>query len=290
MRTSVDGSAARAGDRSLHQKLADDGFLLLKGVLRANAVLNVRRDIARVLRERSFIGAGDSLIPALPLHLVGCAEYDQAMASVQSLESFHEIAFDQRLLAVMTAIGCEPVLVHPRKRLRLVPPEHLAPNMMRYAHQDHRYIQGTPRTYTAWIPLGPVPQAMGGLRVLPRSHLRGLFPVSEIGPEKCALMDMPTSGDDWVTADYEPGDVVVFGSLTVHAGGENRSGEFRLSMDCRYQPLAETICSHELDPVRYPSIPHWSVLAGGWSTHRWITVPQVVPVVPFDESLAYRRE
>ncbi len=44
---------------------------------------------------------------------------------------------------------------------------------------------------------------------------------------------------DWAASDLEPGDVILFGWLTVHRALPNVSGRaLRLSATCRYRPAA----------------------------------------------------
>ena len=45
----------------------------------------------------------------------------------------------------------------------------------------------------------------------------------------------PDEAQDWASASYRPGDVLVFHSLTVHWAPPNRGERLRLSCDYRYQ-------------------------------------------------------
>jgi len=53
-----------------------------------------------------------------------------------------------------------------------------------------------------------------------------------------------------VTSDFEPGDAVIFTSLTVHRGILNRSDRIRLSCDFRYQRVDDSASwlAHTLGP------------------------------------------
>ena len=52
----------------------------------------------------------------------------------------------------------------------------------------------------------------------------------------------------WGSAHFGAGDVLTFTSLTVHMGLHNQSGEVRLSLDCRAQPLSEQVSARALQP------------------------------------------
>jgi len=46
-------------------------------------------------------------------------------------------------------------------------------------------------------------------------------------------------GGRWLTAEYEPGDLLIFTRQTVHASLDNQTERVRISVDTRYQPANE---------------------------------------------------
>jgi len=119
--------------------------------------------------------------------------------------------------------------------------------------------RGTHNLYTAWVPLGETDFNLGGLMILEGSHrnerLRSTYGQRDVDrycsnrPEDPArtaaglngwLSDDPNHirrqlGGRWLTAEYNIGDVVVFGMNIVHGGMDNCSHRLRLSSDSRYQ-------------------------------------------------------
>lgn len=146
-----------------------------------------------------------------------------------------------------------PILPHSRVICRL-----FANNPNEYAtppHRDFTWNGGSERTWTAWIPLVEVPPALGGLSVVSGSHR---LPVRFRGADERGGLIVPPA-QPWHTAElYRPGDVLFFSSKTVHAAlGNSMKGRLRLSVECRFQPLA--------DPVRDDSLePHWNAFGLGW--------------------------
>ena len=76
-------------------------------------------------------------------------------------------------------------------------------------------------------------------------------------------------GTRWLTADFQPGDVLCFGMDTVHGALDNCStaGRCRLSSDTRYQLAAEPLderwngadpIAHGRDKVFYPGLGAWN--------------------------------
>ena len=76
----------------------------------------------------------------------------------------------------------------------------------------------------------------------------------------------PDEAQDWASASYRPGDVLVFHSLTVHWAPPNRGERLRLSCDYRYQLASDPVVEGSLLPHYWPTIPGWDVLTNGWST------------------------
>jgi hypothetical protein len=181
---------------------------------------------------------------------------------VQRREAFHALAHHAALLDLAERLLDEPALPHPNKIARLSFPgnvQHTTP-----PHQDFPFIQGAARTYTMWIPLGDVPRELGGLEVNRGSHRTGVFPhhiAMGAGGMGIHLADLP---DDWHTADYRAGDVLVFHSHMVHRAAPNQSrGRLRLSVDFRYQARSEPISEKNLHP--HTGALTWDEAYRGWS-------------------------
>lgn len=123
--------------------------------------------------------------------------------------------------------------------------------------------RGTSDLYTAWIPYGPADFEIGGLMVLEDSHKKGesiqTYLEHDVDtycenteedkrPWKTGqLSDDPRMlreklGGRWLTAEFQPGDLLTFGMGTVHASLDNRSeNRLRLSTDTRYQLASEPV-------------------------------------------------
>jgi ectoine hydroxylase-related dioxygenase (phytanoyl-CoA dioxygenase family) len=125
---------------------------------------------------------------------------------------------------------------------------------------------------TTWVPLMPIPVRLGGLAVLPGSHLGTPPPPRVLRPERDAA-------DGWATADYAVGDVLLFHCLTSHAALPNRAGRLRVSQDCRWQSGGQPA------PARLvygPKREGTGELFGRLFGHRtwWEPIPASVPIAP----------
>jgi hypothetical protein len=243
---------------ALRQRMAEDGYLYLPGLLDPAAVLTVRRHITDRLAE---LGVLDEAQPRLD------ASY---RPGGNGLQSSHDLAKNNPLLERLLYTG--PMMEY-YQRLLGGPVRHfdftwfraVGPGFGTYPHCDIVYMgRGTFKVYTSWTPIGDVPISVGGLMVLEGSHrqqerlrrylTRDVDAYCTNRPDAAAiesgdklwqdwdgrLSSNPVTlreklGGRWLTTDFKAGDVLSFGMGTVHASLDNHSDRIRLSSDSRYQ-------------------------------------------------------
>lgn len=269
---------------SLRERLVDDGYLYLPGLLEPSGLLALQEELRRVL-----VGAG-WLAERTGLAMPRCRSdsFTAVYPAVQRIEAAHRLAHHSRIDALMADLLDGPVFCHPPKVIRLVPPTAPESRFSIRSHQDFSVLQLSADVLTCWIPLVQCTSACQGLRILPGSHLRGyLRPNPALGGSRPIYLDVLPDDPNWAIADYRIGDVVVFHSLTVHAGGPNTSGLLRMSIDVRYQRTDEPLFSDFLHPHGWPRTPDWASLCEGWETTRWHQVPPEVPIVASPAEISY---
>jgi ectoine hydroxylase-related dioxygenase (phytanoyl-CoA dioxygenase family) len=144
----------------------------------------------------------------------------------------------------------------------------VAPGKGTYPHCDIVYMgRGTDKLYTAWTPLGDISWELGGLMILENSHrlenIKNSYGRKDVD-SYCAnrktahlyasnqkwwdgaLSKNPVSlrkkyGGRWLSAEFQAGDVLIFGMYTIHASLDNHSCSIRLSSDSRYQLASESV-------------------------------------------------
>jgi len=250
----------------LRARLADEGHLFFRHLLAVDAVEVVRLQILEELARHGWLRDGSHASEQLP-GAIARPEMDDSYwdgyAALQGVEAFHALAHRSELVAMVRTLIDEDVLVHPRKIGRVSYPFGMAPTA---PHQDYRYIQGTVDTFTVWAPLGDCPGDLGGLRVLRGSQDGGLLPVGEAAGAGGLGVATRDDDPDWVSADFEAGDVLLFHSLTVHGARPNHQDRLRLSVDYRYQSTSEPVVRETMHPHFHPHIPDWSGLTSDWSS------------------------
>lgn len=245
---------------ALRARAAEDGYLLLRGLLPPGDVLAVRRDVLDLCVAAGWCDAAGVARPGVRF-VEGQPEFFTVYDQVQRLESFHRLATHPRLLGLYGALFGEAALAHPRNIARIMFPEnneHRTP-----AHQDFIHIRGTAQTWTAWAPLGDCPRALGGIAILAGSHRSGIYPTHPAPGAGGQGIDIEGLPFPVVASDMAAGDVLTFHSHTVHMGLPNVTGtQMRLSVDFRYQPASHPVAGGSL-------LPHfgrltWDEIYAGW--------------------------
>lgn len=258
-----DGAALRARMRA-------EGYLFFKALQDPTALWDLRRSILTILRDAGWIKADAPLMDGVADPARRCTEGDREYAvtyhRAYRLEAFHRIAHAPAVMDVMRDVMDAEVFAHPQKICRLWFPqftEHTTP-----VHQDFVHFQGNYETYTCWTPLGACPVALGGLAVVPGSHKadKVLEHHFSLGAGQLNVEDDAYSGA-WHGTDYEPGDCLMFHSLTLHRALPNETADrLRLSLDNRYTAQGAPVSEHMLTPhLSLHSPLTWEQIYADWT-------------------------
>ena len=281
MQAYTDSTAIADNRVALRARLRADGCLFFRRLIDATAVLALRGDVLRAIDRAQWLDPVADPLDGRPgpvVRVEDTANYWGGYVGVQREQAFHRLAYDEDLLSVMRSLVADDLLVHPRKIARFSFP---FSGQTTPPHQDYRYIQGTTDVFTVWIPLSACPPELGGLRVLQGSHAGGLLPTSTAPGAGGLTVDVPDDDRDWATIDYEPGDVLVFHSLTVHGGLPNVSDRLRLSVDFRYQSASDPVTRATLHPHFHPKVPDWPELTSTWDNLDAIMAPSDLQLTDF---------
>lgn len=251
--------ALAAGDFvELRRRYAEDGYLLLRGLLARRDVDAARAEIVDSLAERGLLDPRYPREQRIARRGVAVSPFGvedeerrfpavRAMALGGALAAFH----DRLLEAAARAFDFV--------WLRIMAPGQATP-----PHCDIVYMgRGSHELCTSWIPLSPVGPDDGPLMLLERSHAIARL------REGYSRMDADRDGHRrrirvkhgrifrggdysrhprraraelggrWLTSTFEPGDVVVFSPFLLHGSLDNASRAFRLSVDVRYQRASD---------------------------------------------------
>jgi len=251
---------------ALRERAERDGYLFVRGLLPAEAVLELRREVAAVCQRHGLLDPDSDPAEARvdtqrpPMIENGSPEWCAFYHDILRLRGLHALNRHPRLVDLFGAVFDAPVLPHPRCIARAIWPQ--CARFSTPPHQDYFYIGGSTETWTAWVPLGPCPDELGGLALIPGSHRWGQLGVhrAEGAGGHGVAVDRE---NHWVSSPFAAGDVLCFHSLTVHQGKDNKSGDrLRLSVDLRYQAQSEPVAEASLHP--HQGRLSWEDLYAGW--------------------------
>jgi ectoine hydroxylase-related dioxygenase (phytanoyl-CoA dioxygenase family) len=253
-------------DDALREKLARDGYLLLKQAAPAAQCEAVLGDMLEVLSPH----IGMDTVTRKP-YLAGDpffetdAIWDELYPKVQKLESFHRFFHQPWMLDMMARLAGREAWVYPIKMARIA-----TPRMLGYEtppHQDAYSHHAGPTMAGVWVALHDVDSSMGRVKVLPGSHKGGVRPVFEaqgVGGVQCEIYEHERQ---WHVSDFEQGDILIFNSATVHKAEPNSSeSKVRLSVDTRFCDYGAPVFSTNLEPHHGWRIPglDWEAIYSGW--------------------------
>ena len=249
----ADVSGLLATPERLRERLAMDGHVFLRGVLDEGEVRAARAAVFERLHEVGEIGAParDGIATGASRRRARGGDLGRFWKSVVDMPALRQVTNGPRLGRVMEAVWGEPACGMDYLFLRAG-----VPGSATGLHYDFPFFtRTTPRMYTVWIPIGPVPVAEGPLIVVEGSHgfddilehLRG-FDIALDDTRKAEVSHDPVAfarerGCRLLTTDFAAGDILVFGMFTMHGSLDNHSpqGRVRLSCDVRYQPAADPL-------------------------------------------------
>ena len=246
----------------LRHKLADTGYLFLRGFFDRGQVQDARRSLLQQLHKRGFLLRGSDPCEARansaqPTGRAFGNPLDQADRAVR------DVVFGPRMMSFFDSFFADAAAHFDYIWFRTK-----GPGRGTSVHCDIVYMgRGTANLVSAWTPLGDIDLDLGGLIILEDSQhqserLRRYL--SKDVDEYCmnrpdaqqyasgdkwwngTLSEQPASlrsklGGRWLTAEYEMGDLVLFETTTIHGSLDNQTDRIRLSVDTRYQRASEPI-------------------------------------------------
>lgn len=242
----------------LRERMGEDGYLYLPGLLNREEVLEVRDQTLNRLEANHFlhpefpksegIGRPGEEIGFLPKY-------------AQDMDAIKTVLYRGPMMQFMETFIGEEVLHFDYTWFRVMGRGKSTP-----PHCDIVYMgRGTKNLYTAWVPYMDIPLEVGGLMVLENSHKHAdkfkkylemdvdtycvNKPFSEDNDPNGWRVPGAISqnaknlqkrlGGRWLTTHYQPGDVLLFSMATIHASLENQTDKVRISSDSRYQKASE---------------------------------------------------
>ena len=230
-------------DDALRQRWADDGCLYFRGIMSPELMAWAEQHYREELAKEGLIDLADEA-PIL------IAEPSKTWRPCDRIGTtvWHEIIKEPRLVAILrTLFGAEPAWLPIVAHRSGYPSGPLKDGEYIFAgqHQDAFFNEGMNSTI-CWMPIRDVKDMDAGTFALaPGTHHRGVL--HDPAHPTYKIPDGAIAEDEWRSAAYRVGDVVIFRDDTAHTALPNLSNEIRLSLDIRVgsslaaQPVAGTV-------------------------------------------------
>ena len=236
-------------NNALRSRIEQDGYLLLRNFIDTGTVLKAREAIVGYMDEKSALVKGKPLLEAVmprtgkEVRMTGQSEITHHPASLALFENGKLFDFFKRYFG-------EEAVTYDYKWLRAVGNENFTG-----CHYDVVYMgRGSRNVHTVWIPIGEIPVSQGTLAICEGSHklesfarLRNTYGGIDVDRDMISegwFSSDPYEitdkfGGRWLTTNFNPGDILIFGLYTLHASTTNLTDKFRISCDIRFQPKGE---------------------------------------------------
>lgn len=217
---------------AIRRRMDEAGVLFMRGVNDPDLVRWAESEYRRVLVEQELIYP-DREAPVW----TGKKSDRWRPADALGTSVWHKFVAQPLLNSIMRDVfDAEPVWIPIVAHRSGFPSGPLKPEQDIFAgrHQDGFYNEGMQFTI-CWMPIRDVRMDHGSFAVAPGTHRRGVLHQPITGDDHSILPGL-IAEEEWRSADFRAGDVLIFNYNVAHAGLPNPSDEVRMSLDVRAIP------------------------------------------------------
>ena len=233
---------------AMHAALERDGYVLMRGFHDAERVERARQQVLEHMADDGLLDP-DAPVEEGTIHPEYFDEtFDMTGASWTHYPALQELVDGEGIMGFFDRFLEYRALAYDFKWGRAI-----ATGQFTGFHVDRIFMnRGTEQLYTVWRPIGDCPLEMGPLVVCPGSHahetLRETYGTLDVDRDvvegwfsKDPYDVIDTVGGPLATAAFEAGDALIFGPYLMHGSLTNETDRFRISIDTRYQSVADPV-------------------------------------------------
>ena len=235
---------------TLHERIAEDGYLLIRGLHDKDAVLSARQQILEKLAEKNMLAPDTPLMDGIfnPDYPQPTSTSSMGNKALTQLPEFKAVVEGAPIMNFFKHFLGGEARTFDFKWLRTAGPGSGSP-----IHYDIVFMgRGTQNLYSCWTPFGDISLDMGPIVFCLGSNrfekVRKTYGESDVDRDMIEghFSDNPLEivekfGGHWATTSFSAGDVIIFSMFLMHASLVNTSGKIRITADTRYQLAAEPI-------------------------------------------------
>ena len=235
-----DANDVRDDPDALRSRLAEDGYLLIRGFHDEAATYRARLDVAQELHRQGGLASDAPIEDVIASDNGGYLPDGRRIAisddRIRQMSSFLELVNAQSTLQFCDRLLGAPTRTYTHKWIRIY-----QPGQDTEIHYDAPYMgpDGPDRVITTWTALGKITLDMGPLAIARGSHrldalIRTYGKTDAVrGGASGWLTKDPFEVIDkykvkWATTEFELGDMLMFGKYMLHGSLQNGSNRFRL--------------------------------------------------------------
>lgn len=248
-----DSTDVMADAAALQTRMREDGYVFLRGVVGPAAIAMARREVFGRLADMGEIAEppAEGIFTGQSLRPEETSERGKFWRSVSEGPALRRVTHGPEIQFALDTLFGEPSRGYDFIFLRPG-----VPGRFTFLHYDLPFFsRGTKNVVTAWTAIGDIPTTDGPLFVLENSHQFDdlIKPIQDIdyNSKESPQVQMMDDAVEFarcrrsrlLTANFKPGDVILFGMTTMHGSFDNCSpvNRTRLSVDVRWQPASEQI-------------------------------------------------
>ena len=234
---------------ALQERIAAEGYLLIRGLHDRETVLAARQQILEKLAEREMIAPNTPLMDGIfnPDYSEPTSTGSMGNIALTQLPAFKAVVEGAPVMNFFKHFLGGEALTFDFKWLRTAGPGAGSP-----IHYDIVFMgRGTQNLYSCWTPFGDVSLDMGPIVFCLGSNrfekVRETYGKADVDRDLIEghFSDNPLEviekfGGHWATTTFSAGDVIIFSMFLMHASLVNTSDKIRITADTRYQLATET--------------------------------------------------
>ena len=252
-----------------------NGYFVAKNLLDERSVRTVLRSITKTFRDQSTaipggLGEEDAFSAMRNLHRLDLERYKKIAGVLWRKLDVYQFMHDPRIIDFLCArFGWRDIFVPGGQVVHIMADELKIPGgyFGLAPHQDFPSLQGSLDGVVVWIPLITADRDNFPLEVIPGSHKRGVWPMTEDGSAAWEIRPDQYREEDFIPAVAQAGDVVFLSLFTVHRSSIHATqGKCRISVSTRFDNADEETYKQRAYPSAYERTVHRAPYFPGFPT------------------------